>query len=150
MYSRVIVLAALALVTAQQALSQQVVPCPPFPAPAFLRQDYNGIAFGAYLSINAFPLGVASRLQPQNALLVFNQPLPLNSPPNMMYGRGTDVDWQFLFPVRRFGGWFKSAHPTTTAARFTLYDATNNMLGTFTVPVFQNQWIWYGWCWTGT
>ncbi|HRI44928.1 MAG TPA: hypothetical protein PLL78_00250 [Fimbriimonadaceae bacterium] len=89
-----------------------------------------------------------SRVPAVNAMQVGGGPiLPPLSPPNAMYGRGTDVLLRFQAPRRRFGGWFRVANSgvVVTQATFIFRNSASIIVGIAVVPINTASWQWYGW-----
>lgn len=134
------------VITAGAAHAQ--MPQAPFATP--LIANYDTMPSGAYAAFPAMFIG-ATPFATVNT--ISGAPLMVGSfgfmPPfnglQCMYGAQTDADWRFIIPMRRFGGYWRSASTATTGMqlRYTLPSGTV----WFTSPVLPlttTSWTWYG------
>jgi hypothetical protein len=139
-------LVAMALIAAISVVSYaQVTTTVFFPAPLVLQETFDSITPSTYNTLPVFgPFGIASRIGTGGSLVV--RPWPgVPSTPNMMYGDNVDVRIKTAIPMKRFGGFFCSGiiGVFSSMAKFVFYDASNNVIGSQTVPMM-TTWQWIG------
>jgi len=130
------------LVTAAHAV---VLPIPFFATPAPLREGFDTTLVGNYNTLPVFgPLGTMTRIGTGGPLTVQSF-IGANTVPNIIFGNNADARITLIVPMRRFGGYFRSAvggafSPTAT---FKFYDAFNNPIGGMTLPM-TSTFTWHG------
>ena len=140
-------LLALALATLSVASQAIVVPTGFFPTAPALRSNFDSMAAGPYTSFPVFSgNGIAATFGGGGSLNV-GPPAAFLSPPNAMFGAGTDVQIRMNIPMRRFGGYFHdivlSSGVSATSATFKFYDVSNTLIGSATAPITPT-WTWIG------
>jgi hypothetical protein len=123
----------------------QVTPTGFFPTPAFWTEGFDTTAAGNYNTLPVFgPWALGSKIGANGALVVRPIPTP-PSVPNVIYGDNVDMRITAAIPMKRFGGWFKSAPfgAIVTAVRFDFYDNAGSLIGSQSVPL-GTTWQWIG------
>lgn len=141
---KIITLAFLAVAGASQA---QVFPSGFFPTAAPWIDGFDTLISGSYISFPMFSgNGGAARIGAMNAMVVSNMGGVALTPPNYMFGRGTDVQMKVAQPMTYFGGFFQLAPAgvLVTQIKFAFYDSFNNFIGSVVVPC-PGGWTWIGW-----
>ncbi len=146
---RFLALASLATVA---AASQAQISIPPFPT--WINEQYDSMGIGAYSSFPSMgPWAVTTAIPPAGLMAVLattGAPLPPLTGTQAMFGRQCDVEWRFTAPMRRFGGYWRTAvgGAGTTAVRFRFYNTSNVLFYTSPpLPITTTGYTWYGY-WT--
>jgi hypothetical protein len=117
-----------------------------FPFTPTMSENFDTFTPGTYSTHPVFGgFGTTNMIGTGGLLVVDNFQVPALSAPNCFWGRGVDVEWKVPVPMRRFGGWFRRVQVgvVINSATFRFYDASNNPLGSMTVPL-TNTWTWRG------
>lgn len=139
---KIAVFALALMITGAHAL---VFPTAFFATPLPLRENFDTTLVGPYNTLPVFgPLGNMSRIGTGGSLMVQSF-IGANTAPNIIYGNNVDARITLLVPMRRFGGYFRSAvgGAFSPTASFKFYDAFNNPIGGMTVPM-TSTFTWHG------
>ncbi|HRF58594.1 MAG TPA: hypothetical protein PLH94_01615 [Fimbriimonadaceae bacterium] len=119
-----------------------------FPTPCV--ENYDTMPAGSYAG---FPAMFVGGTPFATANTISGAPLDVGSfgflPPfnglQCMFGNQTDVDWRFIIPMRRFGGYWRAASTATTGMqiRYTLPSGTVWFTSPV-LPINTTSWTWYG------
>lgn len=137
----------LALVAVGTAGSAQI-PQAWFPTPTV--ENYDSMPAGFYASfpamyIGAIPFATANTISGASLGVGSFGFLPPWNGLQCMFGVQTDVDWRFIIPMRRFGGYWRAASTATTGMqiRYTLPSGTVWFTSPV-LPINTTSWTWYG------
>jgi hypothetical protein len=119
------------------AAHAQVFTSPWFSPPAPFQENFDSITAGTYTGVSIFSFPAAAYATTAGGFLQIGPPITSNPPAfslaNTIIGVNSGVGYKVAFPMKRFGGYFRtnvnSAGTANTNARLIFYDAAGNVIG---------------------